>query len=118
MAPPCGHVFQPTKTISKLVQDIIDINIQTEFHDDWRINVASLVLTRKKYSAPLRPYIHGTNLFIKFHKDRTLHLASGYHVYKYQYVTWFRPNNFQWTKDRRKDRQTDGPITICPPSGA
>ncbi|KAH3895105.1 hypothetical protein DPMN_019265 [Dreissena polymorpha] len=59
-SPPCGHVFQPTETISKLVQDIIDINIQTE----------------KKYSAPLRPYILGTNLFIKFHKDRTIHLAS------------------------------------------
>ncbi|KAH3894943.1 hypothetical protein DPMN_019103 [Dreissena polymorpha] len=95
MAPPCGHVFQPSKTISKLVHDIIDSNILTEFHDDRTINVASRVLTRKnyrallrpyiidiniqtekKYSAPLRPYILGTNLFIKFHKDRTIHLAS------------------------------------------
>ncbi|KAH3703887.1 hypothetical protein DPMN_078939 [Dreissena polymorpha] len=104
MAPPCGHVFQPSKTIYKLVHDIIDSNILTEFHDDRTINVASRVLTRKNYSAPLRscfstnrkntapPCGHlcqptqtifklvqdilGTNLFIKFHKDRTIHLAS------------------------------------------
>ncbi|KAH3806291.1 hypothetical protein DPMN_134610 [Dreissena polymorpha] len=119
MAPPCGHVFQPSKTIYKLVHDIIDSNILTEFHDDRTINVASRVLTRKNYSAPLRscfstnrkntapPCGHlcqptqtifklvqdilGTNLFIKFHKDRTIHLAS----------------RVQYRCDGRTDGQTD-----------
>ncbi|KAH3731028.1 hypothetical protein DPMN_057033 [Dreissena polymorpha] len=57
-APPlCSHVFQanrpcfPTKDIIyELVQDIIEINILTKFHEDWTINVASRVLTRFYYS--------------------------------------------------------------------
>ncbi|KAH3710329.1 hypothetical protein DPMN_069806, partial [Dreissena polymorpha] len=44
---PGGHVFQPTGTIFKLIQDIICTNLLTKFHEDWTINVASRVLTRQ-----------------------------------------------------------------------
>ncbi|KAH3861074.1 hypothetical protein DPMN_024002 [Dreissena polymorpha] len=37
--PPGGHVFQPTATIFKLVQDIIGTNLLTKFHDHQTINV-------------------------------------------------------------------------------
>ncbi|KAH3790072.1 hypothetical protein DPMN_168267 [Dreissena polymorpha] len=40
------------------------------------INVASKVLTRKKCPAPWWPYIIGTNLLTKFHKDQTINVAS------------------------------------------
>ncbi|KAH3788719.1 hypothetical protein DPMN_166867 [Dreissena polymorpha] len=42
-----GHVFQANVTIFKLIQDIIKTNLLTIFHQDWTINVASRVLTRK-----------------------------------------------------------------------
>ncbi|KAH3866159.1 hypothetical protein DPMN_029215 [Dreissena polymorpha] len=51
-----GHVFQPTGIIFKLVHDIIGMNVLTKknapplgshFHEDWTINVASIVLTRQ-----------------------------------------------------------------------
>ncbi|KAH3880676.1 hypothetical protein DPMN_004598 [Dreissena polymorpha] len=45
--PPVGHVFQPTGIIFELVQHIIGKNLLTKFHEDWTINVASIVLTRK-----------------------------------------------------------------------
>ncbi|KAH3730919.1 hypothetical protein DPMN_056920 [Dreissena polymorpha] len=45
--PPGSHVFQPTRTIFELVQDIIITNVLTKFHEDWTINVTSRVLTRK-----------------------------------------------------------------------
>ncbi|KAH3826856.1 hypothetical protein DPMN_128769 [Dreissena polymorpha] len=48
-----GHVFQATKTIFKLIQDIIGKNLLTKFHDDRKINVTSRVLTRK-IALPLR----------------------------------------------------------------
>ncbi|KAH3892186.1 hypothetical protein DPMN_016299 [Dreissena polymorpha] len=36
--PPDGHVFQPTRTIFKLIQDIIRTNLLTKFHEDkWGI---------------------------------------------------------------------------------
>ncbi|KAH3771522.1 hypothetical protein DPMN_172844 [Dreissena polymorpha] len=59
-----SHVFQPTGIISELVQDIIETNLVTKFHEDWTINVASRVLTRKNAS-PWWPYIIGTNLLPK-----------------------------------------------------
>ncbi|KAH3707833.1 hypothetical protein DPMN_067249 [Dreissena polymorpha] len=65
-----GHVFQPTQTIFKLVQDIIIMNLLTKFHDDRTINVASLV----KNTPP--PDIIVTNLLTKFHDDRTINVAS------------------------------------------
>ncbi|KAH3717597.1 hypothetical protein DPMN_060390 [Dreissena polymorpha] len=94
--PPCGHVFQPTGIIFKLVQDIIGINLLTKFHEDWAIHVVSRVLTRFYYShirknAPplgshvfqanviifeLIQYIIKTNLLTKFHEDWTINVAS------------------------------------------
>ncbi|KAH3891536.1 hypothetical protein DPMN_015640 [Dreissena polymorpha] len=45
-APPVGsHVFKANVTIFELIQYIIETNLLTIFHDDWTINVASLVLT-------------------------------------------------------------------------
>ncbi|KAH3706543.1 hypothetical protein DPMN_065930 [Dreissena polymorpha] len=47
-APPLGsHVFQTNVTIFKLIQDIIETNLRTKFHEDWTINVASRELTRQ-----------------------------------------------------------------------
>ncbi|KAH3872616.1 hypothetical protein DPMN_035835 [Dreissena polymorpha] len=41
-APPLGsHVFQANVTIFKFMQDIIETNLLTKFHEDWTINVAS-----------------------------------------------------------------------------
>ncbi|KAH3845365.1 hypothetical protein DPMN_087645 [Dreissena polymorpha] len=54
---PGGHVFEATKTIFQLVQDIIWKNLLTKFPDDRKINVTSRVLTRK--NAPPR----GGNVF-------------------------------------------------------
>ncbi|KAH3854854.1 hypothetical protein DPMN_097412 [Dreissena polymorpha] len=45
-APPLGsHVFQANIIIFELIQDIIETNLMTKFHEDWTINVASRVLT-------------------------------------------------------------------------
>ncbi|KAH3720477.1 hypothetical protein DPMN_063376 [Dreissena polymorpha] len=71
-APPLGsHVFQ------------------AKFHEDWKINVASRVLTRKNAPPPdghvfqptiiifeLVRDIIGMNLLPKFHEDRTINMAS------------------------------------------
>ncbi|KAH3872245.1 hypothetical protein DPMN_035460 [Dreissena polymorpha] len=47
-APPFGgHVFQANVTIFELIQDIIETNLLTKFHEDWTINVASRELTRQ-----------------------------------------------------------------------
>ncbi|KAH3782647.1 hypothetical protein DPMN_160566 [Dreissena polymorpha] len=44
--PPLGsHVFQAKVTTFKLIQDIIETNLLTKFHEDWTINVASRELT-------------------------------------------------------------------------
>ncbi|KAH3704936.1 hypothetical protein DPMN_079998 [Dreissena polymorpha] len=53
-----GHVFQPTRTISKLIQHIIGTNHR-------KINVTSRVLTRKNASPP------GDH----FHDYRTINVA-------------------------------------------
>ncbi|KAH3873113.1 hypothetical protein DPMN_036339 [Dreissena polymorpha] len=42
--PPCGHVFQQTKIIFELMLDIMKTNVLTKFHEDWTINLASIVL--------------------------------------------------------------------------
>ncbi|KAH3811227.1 hypothetical protein DPMN_139634 [Dreissena polymorpha] len=96
--PPCDHVFQPTgtifelfhddwtinviskvltRTIFKLVQDIIGTNLLTNFHEDRTINVATIVLTRKN-APPLGGHIFQatTNLLTKFHEDWTINVAS------------------------------------------
>ncbi|KAH3883091.1 hypothetical protein DPMN_007041 [Dreissena polymorpha] len=89
-APPlCSHVFQAHVTIFELIQDIIETNLLTKFHEDWTINVASRVFTGKH--APhlgshvfqanvtileLIKDIIETNLPIKFHEDWTINVAS------------------------------------------
>ncbi|KAH3865912.1 hypothetical protein DPMN_028959 [Dreissena polymorpha] len=41
-APPLGsHVFQANVNICELIQDIIETNLLTKFHEDWTIHVAS-----------------------------------------------------------------------------
>ncbi|KAH3717293.1 hypothetical protein DPMN_060076 [Dreissena polymorpha] len=96
-APPLGsHVFQAKATIVELIQDIIGTNHLSKFHEDWKINVASRVLTRFYYShikknAPppgghvfqptdiifkLVQDIIEMNLLTKFYEDRTINVAS------------------------------------------
>ncbi|KAH3704896.1 hypothetical protein DPMN_079957 [Dreissena polymorpha] len=80
-APPLGgQVFQGTGTIFKLVQDIIETNLLTRFHD-WKINVASRVLTRNKSTA-----LRGVSIVVCQKKMFTNCLQT----------------------DRQTDRQTDG----------
>ncbi|KAH3697924.1 hypothetical protein DPMN_085436 [Dreissena polymorpha] len=91
-ARPLGsHVFQANVTIFKLIQDIIETNLLTKFHEDWTINfyVASKVFTRKNAS-PLSSHVFQanvtifeliqdiieTNLPTKFHEDWTINVAS------------------------------------------
>ncbi|KAH3871465.1 hypothetical protein DPMN_034668 [Dreissena polymorpha] len=52
-APSLGsHVFQANVTIFELIQDMIETNLLTKFHEDWKINVDSRELTRQM----LRPH--------------------------------------------------------------
>ncbi|KAH3830893.1 hypothetical protein DPMN_104149 [Dreissena polymorpha] len=83
--PPGGHVFQPTGIIFELVQDIIGMNLLTEFHEDWTINVASRnkcpALGSHVFQANLTIFelnqdIIETNLLTKFHEDWTINEAS------------------------------------------
>ncbi|KAH3790109.1 hypothetical protein DPMN_168304 [Dreissena polymorpha] len=66
---PCGgHVFQPTGIIFEVVQDIIGMNLRTEFHEDRTIKGAS----RVKNASPL-----GSHFFqAKFHDNRIINVAS------------------------------------------
>ncbi|KAH3737884.1 hypothetical protein DPMN_044482 [Dreissena polymorpha] len=43
-----SHVFQANIIIFELIQNIIETNLLTKFHEDWTINVAS----REKFPAP------------------------------------------------------------------
>ncbi|KAH3799549.1 hypothetical protein DPMN_153159 [Dreissena polymorpha] len=84
--PPGGHVFQPTGIIFKLFQDIIGMNLLTEFHEDRTVNVAS----RVKNAPPLGSHvfqsnvtifeliqtIKKTNLLTKFHEDWSINVTS------------------------------------------
>ncbi|KAH3734890.1 hypothetical protein DPMN_041341 [Dreissena polymorpha] len=84
-APPLGsHVFQAKVTIIELIQDISGTNLLSKFHEDWKINVASRVLTRKNAPPPgghvfqptgiifeLIQDIIGMNLLTKFYEDQT-----------------------------------------------
>ncbi|KAH3735815.1 hypothetical protein DPMN_042373 [Dreissena polymorpha] len=72
--PPGGHVFQSTGIIFELVQDIIRMNLLTEFHEDWTINVGS----RVKNDPPLGSHVFqaNINLLTKFHEDWTINVAS------------------------------------------
>ncbi|KAH3787961.1 hypothetical protein DPMN_166088 [Dreissena polymorpha] len=89
-APPlCRHVFQAKVTIFELIQDISGTNLLSKFHEDWKINVASRVLTRKNAPPPGRHVFHptgiifkliqdiiGMNLLTKFYEDQTINVAS------------------------------------------
>ncbi|KAH3797641.1 hypothetical protein DPMN_151225 [Dreissena polymorpha] len=89
-APPIGsHVFQAKVTIFKLIQDIIVKNLLTKFHEDRKINVGYIVLTRTNAPPPgghvfqptgiifeLVQDIIWMNLLTKFHEDRTVNVAS------------------------------------------
>ncbi|KAH3829111.1 hypothetical protein DPMN_131099 [Dreissena polymorpha] len=80
--PPGGHVFQPTGIIFELVQDIIGVYLLTKFHEDWAINVVSIV----KNAPPLDSHVFqanvtifeltqdiiNTNLLTEFHEDWTI----------------------------------------------
>ncbi|KAH3752396.1 hypothetical protein DPMN_187013 [Dreissena polymorpha] len=83
-----GQSIKATKTIFKLIRDIIGTNLLTKFHEYRKINVASRVLTRKN-APPLvamflkqpKPFsnsskIFGTNLLTKFQDDRKINLTS------------------------------------------
>ncbi|KAH3802997.1 hypothetical protein DPMN_156695, partial [Dreissena polymorpha] len=84
--PPGGHVFQATRTIFKLVQDIIGTNLLTKFHDDWAINVASRPFKTNISRPPcglvfqatgtIFELVIGKNLRTKFHEHRAIDVAS------------------------------------------
>ncbi|KAH3698674.1 hypothetical protein DPMN_086220 [Dreissena polymorpha] len=99
--PPGAHVFQPFGTIFKLVQDIIETNLLTKFHDNRTINVASRVLTRKNATPPWRPYNIETNLLTKKNApplgSHTINVAS--RVLTRQMLT---PHNGRRTKGDHK----------------
>ncbi|KAH3859769.1 hypothetical protein DPMN_102592 [Dreissena polymorpha] len=50
--PPGWHVSQATGTILELVQDRIGAILLNKLHDNWTLNVASRVLTRKNAQPP------------------------------------------------------------------
>ncbi|KAH3856879.1 hypothetical protein DPMN_099474 [Dreissena polymorpha] len=72
--PPGGHVFQPTRTIFKLIQYIFRMNLLTN-------------VKKEKCPAPCWPCFQATgtifidmivtNFLTKFHDDRTINVASG-----------------------------------------
>ncbi|KAH3840958.1 hypothetical protein DPMN_114416 [Dreissena polymorpha] len=81
-----GHVFQPSGTIFKLVQEIMGTNLLTKFHDERTINVL-LKPCKEKCTAPgghvFQPTIFElaqgfitTNLLTNFYEDRTINVAS------------------------------------------
>ncbi|KAH3817351.1 hypothetical protein DPMN_030859 [Dreissena polymorpha] len=73
--PPLGsHVFQAKVTIFELIQDISGTNLLSKFHEDWKINVASRVLTSIIFE--LVQDIFGMNLLTKFYEDQTINVAS------------------------------------------
>ncbi|KAH3775895.1 hypothetical protein DPMN_177305 [Dreissena polymorpha] len=85
-APPLGsHFFQANIIIFELIQDIIETNRLTKFHEDWTINVASRekgpvpgghVFKATKIIFELIQDIIGTHLLTKFHDDRKINVTS------------------------------------------
>ncbi|KAH3879302.1 hypothetical protein DPMN_003204 [Dreissena polymorpha] len=73
--PPGSHVFQQTRTIFKLIQDIVRKKVLTKFHEDWTINVTSRPYNVNCH-APWRPYIFGTHVLTKFQEDWTKNVTS------------------------------------------
>ncbi|KAH3752816.1 hypothetical protein DPMN_187442 [Dreissena polymorpha] len=84
-APPRGgHVFQPTAIIFELVQDIIGMNLLTEFYEDQTKNPYTEkcpapwqpCFSRKRNHFQLIQDIIETNLLTKFHEDWTIKCAN------------------------------------------
>ncbi|KAH3836245.1 hypothetical protein DPMN_109615 [Dreissena polymorpha] len=86
-APPLvAMFFKETKTIFKLIQDIIGTNLLTKFHDDRKINVTySVNKPRPRGGHVFQPTsiifelvqdIIGMNLLTEFHEDQTINVAS------------------------------------------
>ncbi|KAH3871497.1 hypothetical protein DPMN_034700 [Dreissena polymorpha] len=87
--PPLGsHVFKANIIIFKFIQDIIETNLLTNFHEDWTIHVASGVLTRKN-APPLvamflkqpnhyrtHPRYHWEKSLTKCHDDKKINVTS------------------------------------------
>ncbi|KAH3847165.1 hypothetical protein DPMN_089482 [Dreissena polymorpha] len=84
-----GHVFQPTGIFFKLVQNNIEQNLLTKFHEDRTINVASKVknaplpnghfhddFTKAIYGQNAPPLGSHPNLLTKFHEDWTINVDS------------------------------------------
>ncbi|KAH3794976.1 hypothetical protein DPMN_148519 [Dreissena polymorpha] len=69
-ATPLGsHVFQANVTIFDLIHlDIIEKNLLTKFHEDWKINVASSVLNKANVDAAQRK-LHGQTAITKAHHE-------------------------------------------------
>ncbi|KAH3840787.1 hypothetical protein DPMN_114243 [Dreissena polymorpha] len=135
-APPLGsHVFQAKVTIFELIQNITGTNLLSKFNEDWKINVASRVLTRKNAPPPgghvFQPTgiifdpiqdIIGMNLLTKFYEDQKINVASrvknapplGSHVFQanvtifelIQYIMqMLTPHNAQWTTDKKRSQK-------------
>ncbi|KAH3754066.1 hypothetical protein DPMN_188725 [Dreissena polymorpha] len=85
-SPPLGsHFFQANIIIFELIQDIIETNLLTKFHEVWTINVASRekcltpgghVFKATKTIFELIQDIIVTNLLTTFHDDRKINLTS------------------------------------------
>ncbi|KAH3786103.1 hypothetical protein DPMN_164205 [Dreissena polymorpha] len=76
-APPLrSHFFFQANIIInfELIQDTIETNLLTKFHEDWTINVASRVLTRTNALPLWWPYIIGMNLLTELHGDWTINI--------------------------------------------
>ncbi|KAH3861984.1 hypothetical protein DPMN_024937 [Dreissena polymorpha] len=74
--PAGGNVFQPTKTIFELIQDIIRTHVLTKFHEDRTINVASRALTGKNAPPPWLPCFSSKTNPTMFHEDQIINVVS------------------------------------------
>ncbi|KAH3844640.1 hypothetical protein DPMN_086899 [Dreissena polymorpha] len=111
MPRPIGsHVFQANIIIFELIQDIIETNLLTKFHEDWTINVASRPY-KEKFPAPgghvfkatknifeLIQDIIGTNLQTYSHAFLPIQtiLELNCHIQKTHVLTKFHEH---WTKN-------------------
>ncbi|KAH3827963.1 hypothetical protein DPMN_129909 [Dreissena polymorpha] len=75
---PCpigSHAFQANIIIFELIQDIIETNLLTKFHEERTINVASREFTRKN-SPSLVAIYHWDKSSDQFHDDRKINVTS------------------------------------------
>ncbi|KAH3750101.1 hypothetical protein DPMN_184617 [Dreissena polymorpha] len=67
----------------ELIQDIIETNLLTKFHEDRKINVASRVLTRQKAPPPGGHVFQPKGIILNsFHEDWTRNVASRVHIWE------------------------------------